>query len=445
MHVLFATMQFGRGYGQGAERYLRLLAEGLSALGHQATVLAGDPEQRGASLPLGAPVEGRPRTLAYPSQGWMAIQGLPPATLVPLLRELRPDLVHVVNPGHIGLGLLEAGQVAGIPVVVTVVDFWWLCPKHTLWHSSGRNCTGDVSWRECLACIAAEREQSWRQVLARLPGVRTTVLPVLYQARWASRGVRADERRRWRRRREWVLGELNRAAAVIVLSRTAEQVLGPALRGPRVARITNGLEPHWFEPTNEARPAVATGEGGTTIGFAGALAPHKGPHVLLEAARRLDWPRLKLRLAGRFSDAIYEQALRRLGDRRSVDFVGALPARQMPEFLRRLDVLVVPSLWLENVPMIVLEAQACGTPVLVSDVGGIREIVKDPMARFRAGSAEDLARCLEAWRASGGASVRPRVPTVDEMVAHTLAVYQEVVAASASGSESRAVRSSPRG
>ncbi len=441
MHVLFATMQFGRGYGQGAERYLRLLADGLAARGHAVTVLAGDPEQRGPALPLGAELESAPRTLAYPTLGWMALQGLPPATLAPLLRELRPDVVHLVNPGHVGAGLLETCQSLGIPSVVTVVDFWWLCPKHTLWHSAQRNCAGEVSWRECLACIAAEREQSWRRLLSFVPGVRTVVLPLLYQARWAARGVPAAERRRWRRRREWLIQELNRAAAVIVLSQTAERILGRRLHAPQVTRITNGLEPHWFAASAPAAPGAPRS---IVVGFAGALAPHKGPHVLIEAARRLNWSDLRLRLAGRFGDARYEQSLRRMSAGLAVEFVGALAAERMPEFLRSLDVLVVPSLWLENVPMIVLEAHASGTAALVSDVDGIGEIVPDGAARFQAGSAGDLARCLSEWRGGRLPARVPRVPTADEMVMQTLAVYQRVRAA-ASGAAGSAVRSAPLG
>ena len=48
-----------------------------------------------------------------------------------------------------------------------------------------------------------------------------------------------------------------------------------------------------------------------------------------------------------------------------------------PAFLSRIDVLAVPSQWLETGPLVVLEAFAAGTPVIGSDLGGIRELVSD--------------------------------------------------------------------
>ena len=108
MKVLYATMQFGRGYGQGTERYVSILARGMRQRGHDAVVLAGDPEKRGPDLPLGAAVENETSVLHYPSCGWIAVEGLSPEALEPVLARERPDVVHVANPAHIGVGALSA-------------------------------------------------------------------------------------------------------------------------------------------------------------------------------------------------------------------------------------------------------------------------------------------------------------------------------------------------
>src|SRR5262249_39571159 len=100
MRILFATMQFGRGYSQGTERYLSILAAGLGERGHEAIVLAGDPEGRDARdgqavRRLGERIADEPLTLACPTHTWMAVEGTPAAEFVGLLRELRPDVLHV--------------------------------------------------------------------------------------------------------------------------------------------------------------------------------------------------------------------------------------------------------------------------------------------------------------------------------------------------------------
>jgi glycosyltransferase involved in cell wall biosynthesis len=101
----------------------------------------------------------------------------------------------------------------------------------------------------------------------------------------------------------------------------------------------------------------------------------------------------------------------------------------MPDFLSRLDVLVVPSTWPENLPIIVLEAQALDVPVLGSRVDGIAESIADPMRLFDAGSADSLAKCLSRWAANPGSSEPPTVATAAEMVDRTLEVYLAALSA----------------
>jgi glycosyltransferase involved in cell wall biosynthesis len=99
----------------------------------------------------------------------------------------------------------------------------------------------------------------------------------------------------------------------------------------------------------------------------------------------------------------------------------------MPDFLRSLDVLVVPSLWPENQPLTVLEALATNTPVLASRVDGIRELLTDEALLFDVNSAASLAARLAAWvKAPCAARLVAPVSTVDQMIERTLAVYGEV-------------------
>lgn len=424
MHVLFATMQFGRGYSQGTERYLNLLRTGLAARGVTSTVLAGDPERRGAPLPLGAPIDSGGELLSYPARGWMATRGLPPERLDALLEQTKPDVVHLVNPGFIGVGLLSAAQRRGIPCVVTVVDYWWLCPKHTLRHFERGVCDGQVPWRECLACIAAERAGSLRAAVARLPVLRDLALPPAYFARWLIDGVPVREIARWTRRQRFLLRELDSADAVIFLSQTARELIGPRLAHADARLIRNGLEPHWFR--NDAPRTPPSDPRELVIGYAGALAPHKGAHRVLEALHKLGWTQTRVRIAGGGDDARYRAELQRLGQGLRVEWLGALRGEAMPPFYRSLDVLIVPSAWLENLPMVVYEALASRVPVLASRMPGVAEFVPDARLLFDPRDADDLARCLAAWHAAPPAPTWPRVSRADEMTTGTLAVYEAV-------------------
>lgn len=431
MRILYATMQLGRGYGQGTERYVGLLAEGMRARGHEAVCLAGDPERRGPPLKLGEPVEGDASLRHYPTWTWMAVRGLPAARLRPSLERLRPDVVHVANPAHVGVGLMDAARSAGIPVVVTIMDFWWRCPKHTLQHYSGRICDANVTWSECLRCVAADHPRGWARPLARVPVVRTVALPVLFFGRAALAGVGPGEWRRWMARQRVLANALSGAAAVVFPSRTARRLIEPHIRGPATHDIPYGLEARWFEASAEIATAprgasrFAPREQPPVIGYAGALAVHKGVHLILEALHRLGWAEVRVRIAGG-GEAAYEAALRSAGVGLNVEFVGKVASAAMPDFLRSLDLMIVPSTWPENLPIVVLEAQAVGTPVLASAVDGIAELIPWPAQLFAVGSAAALAARLADWRAGRSAFNLASVATAAEMLDRTAAVYESV-------------------
>jgi glycosyltransferase involved in cell wall biosynthesis len=200
----------------------------------------------------------------------------------------------------------------------------------------------------------------------------------------------------------------------------AREWIGGRLTRPALHKIPWGLEPRWFaEP-----PAPRARDGPTTIGFAGALTPHKGAHLLLEALHRLGWREARVRIAGGGDDAGYLARLRELAAGLSVEWVGRVAAGDMPAFMRSLDALVVPSRWTENLPFVVLEAAASGAAVIATDVPGIAEAVPDASRLFAMDCVEGLAACLQHWDASGRQPKSPSVSTAAEMCRRTLEVYR---------------------
>jgi glycosyltransferase involved in cell wall biosynthesis len=145
--------------------------------------------------------------------------------------------------------------------------------------------------------------------------------------------------------------------------------------------------------------ARAPDEGPLRIGFIGTLYEHKGAHVLVEALRSI--PHTLSVTAGFYGDTAqfpaYFTVLQRLanGDPR-IEFRGTFPQRDIAEVMEGLDVLVAPSLWHENSPLVLLHAQAAGCPVVGSNVAGISELVHDGEngLLFAPGDAPALARAL---------------------------------------------------
>ena len=140
--------------------------------------------------------------------------------------------------------------------------------------------------------------------------------------------------------------------------------------------------------------------GGPLIVFTGRLEWEKGIHILLDAMvllRELH-PGVRLAVAGKGGkSAELRKQARRLKLGKSVSFVGWLPEDELHALVAGADIAVVPSLY-EPFGLVALEAVALGTPIVVSDTGGLTEIADDDRVglTFLRGDAESLATTLDS-------------------------------------------------
>ena len=126
----------------------------------------------------------------------------------------------------------------------------------------------------------------------------------------------------------------------------------------------------------------------------------KGPAVLLEAFNRLPRGAASLTLYGPHAayhgDESYRARLESFLSNPDVRLAGQVGHRSAPQALSEIDVLVVPSIWPENSPLVIREAFLAGVPVVASRIGGIPEIVEDGVNGFLFGPGDvpDLHRLM---------------------------------------------------
>lgn len=127
--------------------------------------------------------------------------------------------------------------------------------------------------------------------------------------------------------------------------------------------------------------------------FVGRLSPEKGVHVLLDAWDRMsDAPSLTVVGSG----PLEHELRQRMSGRTCVQFLGDQPTDVVLNNMKRARYLVFPSVWYEGMPRTIIEAMACGTPVLASRLGSMQEMVGDEKngLLFEAGQSAALAAAV---------------------------------------------------
>jgi glycosyltransferase involved in cell wall biosynthesis len=230
----------------------------------------------------------------------------------------------------------------------------------------------------------------------------------------------------------YVLGRV--AYAIVGNQESAGVWRAKGYQGPLTVLPQFGVDPEIYGPGS--RPAGR----GFVVGYVGRLVEEKGIDLLLEALAGLEgmW-RAYVLGSGPAREALQTKS-RRLGLADRVSFDAWIPSNQMPAYYQQLDALVLPSRtrpnWKEQFGRVLVEAMACGVPVIGSDSGEIPHVIGDAGLVFPEGQAgalqAHLARLLREpdLRADLARRGRKRVLaryTQAQVAAQTYDVYQAVL------------------
>ncbi|MHC4401953.1 MAG: glycosyltransferase family 4 protein [Planctomycetota bacterium] len=194
----------------------------------------------------------------------------------------------------------------------------------------------------------------------------------------------------------YTCGALARADYVVAVSPAALDVARRHRLGRRRGMVRNGVPSEG--PLGE-RPLPNE----WTVGIVALFRPCKGIEVLVKALghlRRRSRP-VRLKVIGRFVTPAYEKEIRALIASQEVggqiEFLGF--AADVPAQLRQLDLFVLTSTGPEGLPMVLMEAMACGVPIIGSNVAGIRDVVRDGLdgRLVAAGDDRQLAEAVEGF------------------------------------------------
>ncbi|GLK83925.1 glycosyltransferase family 4 protein [Ancylobacter defluvii] len=387
----------------GTEIYTLELSRALKQLGHRPTVIAArrhGPAEIQREEWDGVPVIRVPAlktdtraTFDDPSRVSVYRQ---------LFEELQPDVVHVCHFLYHTTAVHTAAQQLDIPLVATFTDFHGFCHTGLLSTPSGAPCAGPSYLRfGCLACGVHEKQRtapagSWWKLLGRWPMPQLAALSALIYRPVLPRGLR-EEIDAVRTRPDILKQALNSyRAAIVPTTFTTERY--------RDNGITVPMTVSRFGVDIDRTPKPPPPPGPLRIGYIGQIAPHKGLHVLIEAVRGLTpaagQPAPEVDVWGSLDQhPAYGGKIAAMAAGMQVRFAGSFEPADMAGIMAGIDVLVIPSIWHENSPLTLLQALATHTPVIVSDVPGMRDFVEPGAngATFPAGDADALREQLRPF------------------------------------------------
>ena len=351
-----------------------------------------------------------------------------------LCAQWQPDVVHVVSGYLMGTAPLDAARAHNIPSVVSLTDFWFLCPTIQLLRGDGSLCKGPEAI-ECARCLFDER-RVFRTIDQRAPNVMRAFWKTASAQNWLGNAFDLPPMlSALEARYHTLIRALNQADAIISLTRFLAEL-----------HIANGvlrekffIKPDCIEPTDfDATEFHPTRTDETHFGYLGQITPIKGIDVLLRAFLQVQARASKpvhLHLYGNLNaEPSYARELQRLAKNASnITFHGAYEHRRALALMNEMDALVVPSLWYENSPRVIFEAFAAKRPVIGTRVGGIGEVIQDEQngLLFERGNVEDLARVMlrvvnePALVKQLAANISPP-RTLDEDMRDVLRVYERV-------------------
>jgi glycosyltransferase involved in cell wall biosynthesis len=317
----------------GAERVVQLLATSLRTLGHEVAVITTQPAGPAMQATLNGvsvhyvPVRNLYRPFAGDEPGilrkiaWRTVDSYNvwmTKAIGKIIDLEKPDVLNTHNLTGLSVAIWTAAHRRHVPIVHTLHDQYLLCHRGTMFKPP-RNCV-----RRCIDCrlLTAPRKHQ-----AKLVGVVVGVSKFILE-------------------RHQRFGYFESAETKVIYNSALRHT--PEFNAPRPAR------------------------GRLRFGYLGQIIPSKGVHALIDAYQRAALPETELWIGGKI-DSGYASGLQ--SKTRADGSIRWLGYTNPDVFFRDIDVLVVPSLWNDTAPLVILEAQSHGIPVLGANRGGIPELV----------------------------------------------------------------------
>jgi glycosyltransferase involved in cell wall biosynthesis len=284
------------------------------------------------------------------------------------------DIVHVTSTYSLGVGVLRSAKRAKIPLLLTLMDYWFLCPSLQLLRGDSTLCDGRTTIWQCQSCLMTGSNLFQRlnkgsipdSVNAQIWGTLAKVTQITQKRGF--RGLLLD----MGERKKVMVDTFNLPDLVISPSKVVQDMFLKNMQRP-VELIPYGHDLSWLEEYSGKLRSKQI-----RFGYLGQIQKVKGVHLIVDAFNKADLgDSARLDIWGDYtSNTSYTNEMNCVIDKNPSIFLrGRYERKLLAKIMSEIDVLVVPSIWYENAPLVIQEAFATKTPVIATNLGGMSEAV----------------------------------------------------------------------
>jgi glycosyltransferase involved in cell wall biosynthesis len=396
--VLLTVHQFFPRFYHGTERYTLDLATELARAGHEVVVLTTNqtPEDSTGEDVIDYEYSGlrvraidlvQNRRLEFTASYYRPDLN---DIFARILLEERPDVVHCAHLLFLGVSFLDVVRLTGCPVVFTMTDFFGICWTNKLLTCAGKECAGpDPNNNNCLHDVLGSLAISHPEPVVRFGGRIVQRMPFLtpfieillktplFKKTWYPSLIDGIRNRRG------VIEESYRHIDhfIVATSVLEKKYRDHALKDRVITRLPFGITKPSVEENRLLRARyqeLRSTDRPLVFGFVGQMARHKGVDLLVRAFVNTSPANTELHVIGNLQqDPVFADQLRVIAHNHDkIEFFPPFPTSEIYSVLAKIDVLILPSIWSENAPLILLNCLASRTFVAASDVGGMTEFIE---------------------------------------------------------------------
>ncbi len=293
--------------------------------------------------------------------------------------EFKPDIIHYHHLMFFSIEFPNIARERHIPQVYTLHDFWIQCLTHKRLINRRRVCY-DFRSVDCARCILDEMiDQDFEGIVS----PRKEILQL--RNNFLKRVIFACSKKFYKRLVVLRNKEFKRLIRGIDLFVAPTPMLRDefvkwGISKNKIKFIDDGIQECYFEGFEKKYPVMRKR---LTFGFIGSIVASKGLDLVLDAFSEIKNENIRLMIWGKIKEDIYGAKINRaiIADKR-ISSLGTFPADEISEVFKKIDVLIVPSRWFENAPLVIKNSLLAKTPLIVTRLGGMTYLVKDGVNGF---------------------------------------------------------------